>query len=152
MDINKTCAFTGHRDVRDDLDIKALTELVQTFIDGGIDTFLSGMARGFDLIAAEVVLKLKEKNPHIKLIACVPCPNQEKYFNDEDKEKYYSVLKRCDEVKVLSEKYYKGCMHTRNRFMVDNSCKLIAYDRAQDGGTVYTVGYAAKHDKEIFVI
>lgn len=152
MDIEKTCAFTGHRNVGDDLDINALTELVQTLIDKGVDTFLDGMARGFDLIAAQVVVKLKEKNPQIKLIACVPCPNQEKYFSDEDKEIYYSVLEKCDEVKILSERYYKGCMHTRNRFMVDNSSKLIAYDRAEDGGTVYTVGYAGKRAKEIYVV
>ncbi len=152
MDINKTCAFTGHRNVGDDLDINALSELVQTLIDNGVDTFLDGMARGFDLLAAETVIKLKEKNPHIKLIACVPCPNQEKYFSDEDKELYYSVLDKCNEVKILSDRYYKGCMHVRNRFMVDNSSKLVAYDRAEDGGTVYTVSYAAKHGKEIFII
>lgn len=125
---------------------------MQTFIDGGVDTFLSGMARGFDLIAAEVVLKLKETNPHIKLIACVPCRGQEKYFREEDKIQYFSVLERCDEVKVLSEKYYKGCMLTRNRYMVDNSCKLIAYDRNSDGGTEYTVAYADKKDKEIYIL
>lgn len=152
MDINAVCAFTGNRDIGEDLDTILLEELVQNLIDGGVDTFLDGMARGFDLIAAEVVIKLKENNPKIKLIACVPCRGQEKYFSCEDKQKYYYVSEKCDEVRILSERYYKGCMLARNRYMVDNSGLLIAYDRNSDGGTKYTLSYAAKKGKEIFVI
>lgn len=152
MKVATTCAFTGHRDVGEDLDIQILEELIKTLIDGGTETFLDGMARGFDLIAAETVLKMKKEFPNIRLIACVPCRGQEKYFCEEDKKKYYSVLESCDEIKILSEKYYKGCMLTRNRFMVDNCSKVIAYERNGDGGTDYTVGYAAKKEKEIYIL
>ncbi|MGN0824127.1 MAG: SLOG family protein [Candidatus Coproplasma sp.] len=152
MDKKYCCAFTGHRNVRGDLDVNALTALIKSLIEKGVTTFYNGMARGFDLISAQCVLNLKKDYPLIKLIACVPCPNQEKYYNEEDRETYYKVLERCDEVKLLSDKYHKGCMLIRNRYMVDNSSYLIAYERGDDGGTEYTLKYAKDKEIQIFLI
>ncbi len=152
MDIEKTCAFTGHRNVGKDLDIKKLSTLIESLIKRGKHTFLNGMARGFDLISAQCVLDLKRFYPDVKLIACVPCPQQDKYFNEEDKKSYAYVLENCDEVKLISNKYYKSCMLTRNRFMVDNSSVLIAYDRGEDGGTDYTLDYAKNKNIEIYIV
>ncbi|MGN1373256.1 MAG: SLOG family protein [Candidatus Coproplasma sp.] len=149
MSKEKSCAFTGHRNVRDDLDLNKLTSVIKILIDNGVTTFYNGMARGFDLIAAECVLKLKKEYPQIKLIACVPCPDQEKYYSNEDKITYYKVLKACDEMKVLSNRYNKGCMLMRDRFMVDNSSHLIAYYRGEDGGTRYTLNYANTYEDKI---
>lgn len=151
MDLENCCAFTGHRNLKDDFDLGVLKETIEGTINDGVDTFYNGMARGFDLIAAKCVIELKEKYPHIKLIACVPCPKQEKYFSKKDKELYYEVLKNCDEVKLLSQGYYNGCMFVRNRYMVDNSSRVIAYNR-EDGGTAYTVKYALDMLKEVYLI
>lgn len=146
------CAFTGHRNVRGDLDLNALTSVIKNVIEEGYTTFLNGMARGFDLIASQCVLKLKEQYPQIKLIACVPCPDQEKYFSEEDKKTYRKVLEACDEVKVLSKRYYKSCMLVRDRFMVDNCSCLIAYFRGEEGGTEYTLRYAEEKEIEVYVL
>ena len=152
MDIKKTCAFTGHREVKDDLDIGLLTKTVKEFIEDGYDTFLSGMAMGFDLIAASVVLDLKKDYPHIKLIACVPCSEQERYFSAAEKKKYNYIIEKCDEVKTLSSHFYRGCMQARDRFMVDNCSLVIAYRRTNTGGTHYTVKYAAEQLKKICLL
>ncbi len=152
MDIQKTCAFTGHREIGNDLDAEFLKKLIVEFIESGYDTFLCGMAIGFDLLAAEIVLKLKEKYPHIKLIACVPCHGQSKYFSYTEKLRYNKVLGASDEIKVLSERYYSGCMQARDRYMVDNSSVLIAYRRKNEGGTHYTVKYALSRNKRICLI
>ncbi|MDE5766100.1 MAG: DUF1273 domain-containing protein [Clostridia bacterium] len=152
MNKKKTCAFTGHREVEKDFDLSYLKECVQGIIDKGYDSFLCGMAWGFDLLAARTVLELKENNPQIKLIACVPCPGQEKSFPLSEKQKYGEILALCDEVRVLSDRYYKGCMYARDRYMVDNSDILFAYDRKHEGGTYYTITYAVESNKKIFVI
>ncbi len=152
MNEQTTCAFTGHRDVKDDLDINFFEQCLQEVINKGYDTFLCGMARGFDLIAGGLVLKLKETNPQIKLIACVPCPDQEKYYSPAEKEKYEKVLDGCDEVKLLSEKFYKGCMLRRDRYMVDNCSLVFAYGRKDEGGTYYTLTYAVSKNKKVMVI
>ena len=145
MNKKKTCAFTGHRELENDIDLPYLKECVQGIIDRGYETFLCGMAWGFDLLAAQAVLELKEDNPQIKLIACVPCPGQEKNFPEEEKIKYKEIIEKCDEVRVISKNFYKGCMYARDRYMVDNSALLLAYDRRHEGGTYYTVTYAVQN-------
>lgn len=151
MNTEKTCAFTGHRIIKENLDVAGISQIVEQFIEEGYDTFLCGMAMGFDLIAAEIVLKMKEKYGHIKLIACVPCPSQERYFPEEQKKRYSSIIEKCDEVRILNDHYYNGCMQMRDRYMVDNSSLVIAYYRTHTGGTYYTVNYAAKNNKKLCV-
>ena len=43
-------------------------------------------------------------------------------------------------------------MYARDRYMVDNSALLLAYDRRHEGGTYYTVTYAVQNNKKIFVV
>lgn len=144
----KVCVFTGHRDLQSDFSKKKLKEAVKEVIDMGADTFLCGMAMGFDLIAAETVLSLKRKFPHIKLIACIPCVGQEKYFSNTDKRRYVAAVKKADERVVLSDSYYRGCMQARDRYMADRGDILITYCKKQEGGTAYTVHYFQKVNPE----
>ncbi len=58
-------------------------------------------------------------------------------------------MSKCDDVIVLNKHYKSGCYHERNRYMVDNSSKLICYYDGSSGGTRYTVGYAKKQSIEI---
>ena len=57
----KSCAFTGHRQLGEDFSLKKLKKSIKTLIEQGVDTFYNGMAMGFDLAAAEMVLILKKK-------------------------------------------------------------------------------------------
>ena len=72
------CCFTGHRPEKisaTDDEVKAwLEEKIDQAIADGYTTFISGCAMGVDLWAAEIVLRLKEENPDIHLIACTPWP------------------------------------------------------------------------------
>ena len=152
---NKTCCFSGHRDV-DIEDIKLvkgrLYNEIEQLIKNGIIFYGSGGARGFDLLASEIVLKLKQKYPYVRLILVLPCLNQSLYWNEQGIEKYNRIKHNADKINVLSEKYYKGCMFLRNRHLVDNSSYIICYKRKNTGGTAYTVNYAEmKKLKIIFV-
>ena len=147
-----SCAFTGHRQMGENFNPTLFKQTVEQFILQGIKYFYCGMAMGFDLIAADVVLELKEKYPHVVLIACVPCPDQEKNFPTEEKEKYKRILPLCDKVARLSESYYRGCMLARDRFMVDNCHRVLAYLDRQDGGTAYTVRYAKSKKRDIYIM
>lgn len=152
IDKGKTCAFTGHRDVEDDFDEGVVKEFIESFIKKGYDAFLCGMARGFDLIAADAVLELKEKYPHIKLIGCVPCPEQDKYYSSAEKKKYARILNACDYITVINDHYFNGCMQMRDRFMVDNCSLLLAHNVKSEGGTYYTLSYAAGKNVEMYVV
>lgn len=152
MSIQTTVAFTGHRVITEPVDEENLISVIRELIEGGADTFLCGMAMGFDLIAADAVLKIKRETPTIKLIACVPCPEQKNSFKRDEKAKYERIIAQCDEVRILSGHYYEGCMLARNRYMVDNSYAVIAYKRSNLGGTVYTLRYANEKGKKIIFI
>ncbi len=151
FNINKTCAVTGHRKVNDDLDLENLKEVFIKQINNGYDTFLIGMALGFDTICFEILYSLK-KEYDIKLIACVPCENQSRGFPLEDKNKYFKMLDVANEVIFVSKDYNRWCMFKRNRFMVDNSSLLVAYLREDKGGTKNTVEYAERKKIEIIYV
>lgn len=147
-----SCALTGHRKLYDDFNEELLNKaLVNVIEKEGVTAFYNGMARGFDLISARHVLNLKKKY-NIKLIACVPCKGQENGYSPSEKAEYARILSECDEVRVLYEHYFDGCMLNRDRYMVDNSSLIIAYLRETKGGTSYTVNYAELKERKIFII
>ena len=133
------CVFTGHRHLDDDFSKLRLKHAIEQFIKSGVDTFYNGMAMGFDLCAAEYVLAFKRKYPQVKLIACVPCYGQDKYFSDYDKKRYVKILKKADECVTLSDHYYQGCMQNRDKYMVEHADCMIAYCNKTTGGAAYTV-------------
>ena len=150
----RVCAFTGNRELGRDFSPEKLFDRIEELIKKGTEIFYHGGAKGFDLIAAECVLFLKKKYPKIKLVTCIPCLEQDKYYSEEEKQRYRAILKKSDEKIVLSEQYFKGCMLVRNRYMADKADALIAYKNKNNGGTAYTVNYFSKKYpfKEIFFI
>ncbi|MBQ8308582.1 MAG: DUF1273 family protein [Clostridia bacterium] len=140
----ESCAFTGHRQISDDLDEQKLIDIIKELIQKGVKTFYCGMAMGFDLLAAETLLKVKETYSDVKIIACIPYYGQEKNFSDADKKRYVDILKKADEQVLVSDRYYKGCMLKRDRYMADMADVLVAYKRKETGGTAYTVKYFEK--------
>ena len=132
------CALTGHRELGEDFDEKKLENAVEEMIKRGVKRFYNGGALGFDLVAAETVLKCK-KNSEIKLIMCVPFYGQEKRYSAQDKARYARILKEADEVVTLAEHYYKGCLLRRNDYMIEHADCMIAYLKSEKGGTAYTV-------------
>lgn len=147
-----TVAFTGHRAVKKDFNIEDLIYTVESLIIGGKDTFLIGMAIGFDTICFETLLKLKKSYPQIKIVACIPCENQSKSWNFAQKIKYNYLLEKADEKIILGKEYSPNAMLKRNRFMVDNSSVLVAYIYKTVGGSYYTAKYAVENDKEIIYV
>ena len=83
------CSFTGHRPksfpwgydetASDCVSLKkVLAEQITVLADNGVTGFISGMALGVDLWAAQIVLDLQKKNPKLKLCCALPCEGQEK--------------------------------------------------------------------------
>ena len=153
--MDRTCCFTGHRMISKENKIfvaEKTYEICEELIKDGYTDFIAGGALGFDTIAAQCVLKLREKYENVKLILAFPCKNQCKGWKSADVEIYEEILKKADEIIYVSEEYYPECMKKRNRFMVDESSVCIAYLTRMSGGTAYTVTYAVEQGKKIFFI
>ena len=125
---------------------------IEKSISLGYKVFISGMAIGFDMICAEIVLNLKEIYPKIKLFCAIACKGQEKVWNKNLQERYKNILKKADTVTYLYNYYTKDCMLNRNMFMVNNSSKVIAFYNGLGGGTKFTIDYAKKLGIDVVII
>ncbi len=154
MDRDITCFFTGHRDIPDhrynDIYNQTLA-LIQMLYREGIKNFICGGAVGFDTLAAKAVLELRELID-IKLHLIIPCANQDDYFNSEQKADYEMILENCDSHETLFDHYVRGCMHARNRKMVQMSTACIAYCQKTTGGAAYTVKQAISNNLPIYFV
>ena len=140
----RACSVTGHRIMEKDIENIPLKEtFIKLIKDGGYDTFLIGMALGFDTLCFQVLEKIREEE-NIKLIACVPCKSQAERFTYVQKKEYQRMINSADEIVLISEKYTSDCMKKRNEYLVDNSSVIISYLRRDFGGTLQTVNYARK--------
>lgn len=142
----KNVCFTGHRSVKvtNELMVR-LNETLTDLIENGATDFYAGGALGWDSIAAEAVLKLRESYPHIKLHLVLPCsPEEQTYkWNDTQKVEYYNILKTADAVEYTSKHYYDGCMKVRNARLVELAdCCVCYYDNRSRSGTGQTVRMA----------
>lgn len=159
------CCFTGYRPAKfpfklsgNDSDyVEFENDLMSGILDlisNGCNTFYTGMAMGFDIIAAEVVSLLKRARPNlnIKLVCVLPYENQGDSFGDFWREKYYNVMTVADEKIVISENYHKGCYQMRNKYMVDNCDIVLTWYDGKSGGTRNTINYALQNNRKVINI
>lgn len=165
MGKKNTCCFTGHRPLKfpwgydeewEDcvkLKLKLACE-IEAMRQKGVTNFISGMAIGVDMWAAEIVLDLKRAYPQdtIELIAAIPFEGQANKWSVEYRERYFDILAQADQEFTFQEHYTKSCMHERNRFMVDNSAYMIAVFNGDKGGTANTLHYAESKGLNIVII
>lgn len=140
-----TVCFTGHRKIpQEQKDVVALRLKIEItkLIENGYRYFGAGGALGFDTLAAQTVLELKTEHPDVKLILVLPCLSQTRGWSARDIEIYEEIKSKADKVVYTSQEYTRGCMHKRNRHLVDNSSVCICYLTESTGGTAYTVNYA----------
>lgn len=155
-----TCTFTGHRaeklpwgynenDPRCRRLKRTLYDTLEAVYESGFHRFICGMAEGCDLYFCEAVLALREDHPDITLEAAVPFAGQAEHWDAAQRQRYESLLARCDTVTVLQEHYSPGCMMKRNRYMVDHADLIIACYDGKSGGTLNTLRYAIERDIQI---
>lgn len=158
------CMFTGHRpkglpfgynerDSRCKKLKKALKKLILNKIqEENTTAFLSGMALGTDMFAAEIVLGLKRKFRDITLTAVLPCRTQAAKWNKEATARYELILAKCDKVIILQDEYTPSCMNMRNLYMVEHSDCVIAVWSGTEGGTANTIRFAIERHLPITVL
>ena len=149
-----TAAFTGHRIIRtgdgERLEQDLYNLLEDLIIRRGYKYFGNGGALGFDLLAADVVLRLREKYPQIKLIMVLPYPDQTgKWMDTKEVDKYNKILRKADKISIVSQSYIKNCYALRNKKLVSNSSLLISYCYNPKSGTGQTVRMGEEEGLEI---
>ena len=150
----KTCAMIGHgpdklpwgqdESSSDGLMFKfRLRESLDYLIGKGYVDFLSCGARGFDLIAAEIVLSLRETYPWIRLIMVCPWNGQADNWKTEDRERWQRILECSDQVVYISNQPDRRAFFRRNAYLTQNADVILAaYNGDPHSGTGLTIGYA----------
>lgn len=144
------CCFTGHRPAGLPAENSGgmaalrlrLMRAVCEAADGGVRVFWAGGAQGFDQLAAEAVLLLRESRPELRLALALPAKDQADNWPSEAKQRYNRALAAADTVWYAAERTDTGALLRRNRYLVDHADCCIAYLHRTAGGTLYTVRYA----------
>lgn len=161
-----SCCFTGYRPQKLPFPIGAnreyndfeldLYNAILTLAKEGCRVFYSGMAMGFDIIAAECALLVAHspafKDVGIEVVCAIPFKEQAKKYPADWKARYEKVLAEADKAILISNDYYRECYFDRNRFMVDNSDCVLTWFDGNRGGTKNTIEYAKSIGRKVINI
>ena len=161
----KKCAFTGHRSQRlpfgfnesDErcvcLKQKLREEIIRLVDEQDVCHFITGMAIGVDMFAAEIVLELKaNRYPGIRLECAIPFEGQANRWAEKQRDRYFDIASKCDQETLIQRRYSSDCFDKRNRYMVDQADYLIAVWDGRPSGTGKTVQYARQLGKPVIII
>lgn len=156
----KSCCFTGHRarylpqaESEKDALVKQLSLCVAEAVQFGVTRFLAGGADGFDMIAAEAVLRCRAFAPQTELVLALPSRTQAAAWPAPLRARYARILAGATDANIH---YASECdnsafsMCARNRYLVDHADCCIAYLTRASGGTLYTVNYALASGIPVF--
>lgn len=150
------CCFTGHRPEKlagSERAIKAaLKKEIKLAIQDGYNVYITGMARGTDLWAAEIILDLRRKNKDLKLICAIPYEGFERRWSEHWQKLYLKILAKADLVRVIGKGYHPGIFQIRNEWMVNHSSRVIAVYNGSLGGTKNTIDYSMQQGIAVHII
>lgn len=172
-DRNRTVCITGHREknvppyggnpLYRSLTLSAVKLMLYRYIDmaaeQGYLNFISGLAVGTDLWAAEYIIKKRKSNKNIRLIGAMPYLRHAERFPADYRRLLAQVEKEADVLVTVNddpdivygspsagENRSADLYRRRNYFMVDHSSAVIAFLSSGHSisGTAQTVNYARR--------
>ncbi len=177
-DISSTICITGHREksipaYKDnplfrDITLAAVKLMLYRYIDMAVScgyvNFISGLAVGTDLWAAEYILQKRCTNKSIRLIGAMPYLRHAERYPSH----YLRILKNVEKEADLlitvndnpdiiygapsdGDNRSKTLYRERNYFMVDRSSAVVAFlsESSSWSGTAQTVNYAIQKERKI---
>lgn len=95
---SKAACFTGHRTLPEE-NLPEIAERLENALIALIEQdycyFSAGGALGFDTLAAQTVLRLRERYPQIRLILVLPCRSQTRGWSQADIDIYEEIKRPC---------------------------------------------------------
>lgn len=151
-----TIGFTGHRPTKmggykipNPTYISIFQTTEDLLLELKPEKCITGVALGYDQLAANICINLG-----IPFIAAVPFEGQEKKWPEQTQKDYYKLLKKADEIVIVSNgDYSANKMQIRNEWIVNHSDAMIAcFDGVSKGGTANCIEFAKEQNKPIYII
>ncbi len=111
--------ITGHRNTY--VSDVAINRLIKMAIVQGVKHFYCGMAIGTDQAFARILTTYP-----VKWTAVVPCADQDRFWNRNQRAEYRRLLEQAKKQIVLQQTYDNNCMRRRNEYMVKRSDLCLA--------------------------
>lgn len=138
----KAICVTGHREIPSDKIEYVRQELrreAERAVEDGFTLFISGFAEGVDIEFAAIVAEMKAEIPALFLEAAIPHPGRMRTKDTL----FHKLIAQCNGVKIVSGEYSPDCYFVRNRYLIENSERVVAvFDGRQHGGTAQTMRMA----------
>ena len=154
---SQTCCLTGHRVIppgeEKKIMVRARNILLRLIREKNVRFFGVGGAVGFDMLAAEFLLSLRdESEAQLKIISVLPYPawRETEDWTDELRAREEAILRASDKVVYVRPAYEKSVFLLRDRALVDGSAYCVSYCNRPRTGTAYTVKYALSRGVKIF--
>ncbi len=152
MEFMKSCCVTGPREIPGDKAEYVKQELrheIEQAIMDGFTRFLSSMLNNVDLDFAAIVVEKMKENPELSLEAVIPYADRMK---SKDK-RLQKLMQQCSAVKIISQERDRDCYFARNRYLIENSARVIAVsDGGQKSDTAQMLRMAAAKELESRII
>lgn len=151
----QTCCFTGHRNIPSkDIPIimRRTEEQIRSLIkENGVKYFGVGGALGYDTLAAQLLMNLRDKDKlDIKIILVAPFPDFTSKWTPDQQDTFKLMLPKYNKRVYTDTVGSREAYLKRDRHLVDCSRYCISYCTRNYGGTAYTVNYARKQGVQVF--
>ena len=147
--MHRAC-FTGHRPEKltrhEEVIKKDLEKEIRQAVADGLNVFITGMARGVDIWAAQIVLQLRGEGHGVRLICACPYDGFESGWSQEWQRQYKEILSAADLVKYVCGGYSRSCFQIRNEWMVNHSARVITVFNGEKSGTKNTIDSALRQN------
>ena len=143
----KTCCFTGHRKIEPPLLLPLTAHLdaaLEALVQAGCLHFYAGGAMGFDTLAAERTLALRERFPAVQLHLLLPCRDQTRGWPPAAQERYGQILAAANSYRYIGERYSAAAMTQRNLALVEAADICVAFLLRASSGTGQTARAASR--------
>lgn len=113
---------------------KELMEKIDSLIKEGDCEFLSGVRRGIEMWTAEIVLDKMEVYPNISLTCICPYEEQPTYWNENHRERYFTIHQLCSKLIMLGKHYEIDCYQKLDNYLLehcDTVITIIGYEESK---------------------
>lgn len=138
---------------------KAIENQLLALIDAGLDWVIISGQQGVETWTVEVIHELKKQHPHLKYSVITPFLEQEKNWNEQKQQKYFSVVNQADFTTSVTKRPYEAPWQfiEKDKFIIQNTDGiLLVYDEENEGSPKYVKRLAEKfaenHTYEMIVI
>lgn len=127
---------------------KALESHFHSLLDEGLEWIIVSGQLGVETWAIEVVIDLKNTYPNLKYAIITPFIEQDKNWNDANKEKYQMLIAKADYHVSLTSIPYEAPWQfvEKDKFLMRNSDgMLIVYDAENEGSPKFVKKQADRY-------